>query len=157
MSFSKEFCEQMQVKLRAFKWSFKVLCVNMTLTSVIKTRSSVIYTRRVRFPHAKCDFYMKSVISTRSVISTFTNVIKVWFQHAKEWFVYAKYDVHTHSLILKIEFISKYWKSCVGNKISKASLMILVTNFIEIATKWIFCKAFLNSKSSLLTCSIMIL
>jgi hypothetical protein len=29
--------------------------------SVIVTSSSVIYIRRVRFPHAKCDFYTQSV------------------------------------------------------------------------------------------------
>jgi hypothetical protein len=39
----------------------------MALTSVLMTRSSVIYTRRVRF-------HMQGVISTRSVIFTRTNV-----------------------------------------------------------------------------------
>jgi hypothetical protein len=31
--------------------------VNMTLTSKITTRWSVIYVRRMQFPHAECDFY----------------------------------------------------------------------------------------------------
>jgi hypothetical protein len=54
----------------------------MTLTSVITSRSSVIYTRRVRFSHAECHFNTQSVISKRSVIlirthviSTLTNII----------------------------------------------------------------------------------
>jgi hypothetical protein len=41
----------------------------------------------------KCDFYTHSVISTR----------KVWFQHAQEWFLHAKCNVHPHSVILHAE------------------------------------------------------
>jgi hypothetical protein len=33
-------------------------------TSVISTRTSVNYTRRIRFPHAECAFYTQSVTST---------------------------------------------------------------------------------------------
>jgi hypothetical protein len=36
---------------------------------------SVIYTRIVRFPYAECDFYTQSVVSTRSVIVTYTSMI----------------------------------------------------------------------------------
>jgi hypothetical protein len=41
--------------------------VNITLTSVITIRSSLIYARRVWFPHTVRDFHMQSVISTRRV------------------------------------------------------------------------------------------
>jgi hypothetical protein len=48
---------------------------NFWTQSVISTRTSVIYLRRVWLPHAECDFYPQSVISKRSVILTRTNVI----------------------------------------------------------------------------------
>jgi hypothetical protein len=49
----------------------------MPLTSVIKTRTNVITTRRVRlFPHAECDFNTHKVdLFTQSTIST----RRVWF------------------------------------------------------------------------------
>jgi hypothetical protein len=53
--------------------------------SVILTRTSVIYVCRVRFPHAKCDFYTQNVISTR----------KVWFLHAECNF-HPQCDVEMH-------------------------------------------------------------
>jgi uncharacterized membrane protein len=63
--------------------------VNMILTSVITTRTGVIYTRRVQFPTCiviltltcdfnkhKSDYYTQSVILTHmSVIMTLTSVI----------------------------------------------------------------------------------
>jgi hypothetical protein len=57
---------------------------------------SVISTRRVWFPHAECDFYTHTVKNTR------TRVIserKVWFQHARVWFIYAECDLFTQSVI----------------------------------------------------------
>jgi hypothetical protein len=59
------------------------VCMRWILThmSVIMTCTSVIYTRRVQYLHAECDFLpTKSMISTRwRVIS----VQRVWFQHSK--------------------------------------------------------------------------
>jgi hypothetical protein len=76
----------------------------------------VIYTCRVRFPHAERYFYAQSVIAARSVILTRTNVIatlttviwtrtrvistrKVWFWHvwvrlwhSKVWFTHARVE-----------------------------------------------------------------
>jgi hypothetical protein len=66
---------------------------------VISTRSSVIYTRRVRIPHAECDLYTQNVISTRSVSSTGTNVISTRTRlnsTHRVLFPKAECDFHTH-------------------------------------------------------------
>jgi hypothetical protein len=55
---------------------FTRMRVNITPMSVITRFSSVIYIRRLRFPHADCDFHTQSVISTgKNVIRTCRSVI----------------------------------------------------------------------------------
>jgi hypothetical protein len=45
------------------------MSVIMKITSVITTRTSVIYTRRVQFPHAEGNYYTQNVIYTHSLIA----------------------------------------------------------------------------------------
>jgi hypothetical protein len=74
----------------------------------ISTRTSVIYTRRVRFDTYECDYdtHESDVflcdVYTHTVMNTRTSVIserKVWFQHARVWFIYVGCDFHTLSVI----------------------------------------------------------
>jgi hypothetical protein len=74
--------------------------------SVIDTRMSVIFERKVWLQHAsvwfihvECDFHTQSVISTRRVLFPHA----VWFWHAQMslrhlqlWFLHAECDVDTH-------------------------------------------------------------
>jgi hypothetical protein len=73
------------------------------------TRSSVISERKVWFPHAEWDFYTQSVIATRCVILSRTNVIatliQLWFQHAQVWFLHVQCDFYMQSVI----FIYRKW------------------------------------------------
>jgi hypothetical protein len=48
-------------------------------------------------------FYTQSVISTRSVISTGTNVIPTRTSMISIWFLHAEYDFHTQSVVLSVE------------------------------------------------------
>jgi hypothetical protein len=54
----------------------------------------------------KSDFYPQSVILIRmSVIMTLTSMITTRtsvIQHAKDWFLHAKYDFHTHSVTRRL-------------------------------------------------------
>jgi hypothetical protein len=82
------------------------ISVNMTLTWMITTRSSVIYTRRVGFPHAECDFYTHNVTYTRNMISTgdYNRHENDFYLHStiftrKVWF-YTQSVVSTHTRVI---------------------------------------------------------
>jgi hypothetical protein len=81
--------------------------------TVMNTRTSVIYERKVWFQHARvwfiyleCNFYTQSVIATRRV--WFPNAVwfwhaqmwlrhlQLWFQQAQNWFLHAECDVDTY-------------------------------------------------------------
>jgi hypothetical protein len=73
--------------------------------TVMNTRTSVIYLRRVWSPHAECDFYTQSNFHSQSAISTRRVWLPnaVWFWHAQMWFqpaqerlTHAECDVDTY-------------------------------------------------------------
>jgi hypothetical protein len=73
------------------------MSVIMTLTSTIKTRSSVIYTRRVWFIHVENDF------QTQCAFETHVDTYKCDFNTHKSDFYTHKSDFHTQSVILYAE------------------------------------------------------
>jgi hypothetical protein len=64
----------------------KRMRVNMTLTSVITIRSSVISTRRVYFPHALWCWHARMWLRHT----------RLWIQHTQEWFLHAECDFDTY-------------------------------------------------------------
>jgi hypothetical protein len=104
------------------------LCVYKSLLCVINTRTSVISERkvwfqieRVRFPHAECDFYTQSLISTRRVWCWH---VWVWLWHSRDclWHSYHTLHVeitlvcgeHTHKCKFNTHECDLYMQSAIS-------------------------------------------
>jgi hypothetical protein len=80
-------------------WSWMLISVNQSHFRDFNTHKISIgidSTRRVRLPHAECDFTRRMWFYTQSVLSTHTRVsLWVWILYARVWFLHAEYNFYT--------------------------------------------------------------